>query len=271
MRALPKRIRTAQLIVSFIFAKLMSLVAAFALLGVRGDTEAIELMSHVLSVLLFFSLVLFLARCSVPALISGTRVPGPRWGSAVAWGILAIPLGFLVRFGIEGAYFVTVNVYSHPAAVSDLNDLATKHSGGYGTTVLALIAGTLVGAFDEEVIYRRILLWHFVASYGVVAGLLITSALFGIIHMNPVAAAAGVCLACIYMASGRLWVAVVVHAAGNLFHPLAHPLIAGARWEVFLMASALAAAVLAAVMACCALKIRQRVQAYSRLRPTLSA
>ena len=74
----------------------------------------------------------------------------------------------------------------------------------------------------EEVIYRGFLLWLFTAWAGVLAAILISSAVFGFMHIYlgvaqvPRTAIVGFVLALVVVASGSLWPAMVIHAAIDL-------------------------------------------------------
>lgn len=74
----------------------------------------------------------------------------------------------------------------------------------------------------EEVIYRGFLLWLIGAWAGLVAAVLISTAMFGFMHIYlgaahvPRTAIIGLVLALIVVASGSLWPAIIVHTAIDL-------------------------------------------------------
>lgn len=79
----------------------------------------------------------------------------------------------------------------------------------------------------EEMLFRLILLRLLMRAFGLAPALLISAAFFGAAHLaNPNASAtaavaiaieAGLMLATFYLITGRIWMAVGVHAAWNLF------------------------------------------------------
>lgn len=81
----------------------------------------------------------------------------------------------------------------------------------------------------EEVIFRGVLLESTRVRYGVVAAWLLSSAIFGIVHVHPTvvvnAFVMGLVLAFIYLRTDSLWSAIILHAINNGIAYLA--LIAG--------------------------------------------
>lgn len=74
----------------------------------------------------------------------------------------------------------------------------------------------------EEVIYRGFLLWLITAWTGLIAAILLSTAIFGFMHIYigvaqvPRTAVVGLVLALIVVASGSLWPAMIIHAAIDL-------------------------------------------------------
>lgn len=74
----------------------------------------------------------------------------------------------------------------------------------------------------EEVIYRGFLLWLITAWAGLIAAILISTVLFGFMHIYigvaqvPRTAIIGFVLALVVVASGSLWPAMIIHAALDL-------------------------------------------------------
>lgn len=257
-------IKTKDIIALFLITKILSVGIAFYIFGLDGNDNYIEMLAHGLSLVLLFGSLFLIAKRSGTALLSDSKVAGPKWGNLIVWMILCIPLGILVRFGCEGIYLTFVNTYDHQLALAEFNDLLAHYSSGNAYVVWILISVALIGSLDEEFAYRRILLWHFSEKYGVVVAILVTSLVFGAIHWNPVALLAAGCLACAYLASGRLWVAVIAHASGNLFHPLGHPLIAMMTWKTYFIASIVGSVVLCLLLGRFAAEIKRRAPMYSR-------
>lgn len=258
-----EKLRTRDILIIFVIAKIVSLVIAIFILGSDGDTGSIRILAHTASLVVFSCLLLLVTKETLSALLSNTRVRGRKWGRTLTWMILAVPIGIMVRFGSEGIYLLTVNAYDHQIAIGEFNELIANSRNTIGPTLWLLIAAALVGAIDEEFIYRRIFLWHFIRSYGVVAGIVIASFIFGAVHLNPVTMLAGTCLTCIYLACGRLWVVVIAHASGNVFHPVMYSLISKVTWDTYFMASILASIVLCVVMARFVVVVKRKMPLYS--------
>lgn len=74
----------------------------------------------------------------------------------------------------------------------------------------------------EEIIYRGFLVWLITAWAGLIAAILISSAIFGFMHIYlgvaqvPRTAIIGLVLALVVVASGSLWPAMLIHAAIDL-------------------------------------------------------
>lgn len=86
-----------------------------------------------------------------------------------------------------------------------------------GFWLLSVTAGTC-----EEVIYRGFVLWLITAWAGLIAGIIISTAIFGFMHVYlgvaqvPRTAIIGLVLALVVVASGSLWPAMIIHAAIDL-------------------------------------------------------
>lgn len=100
------------------------------------------------------------------------------------------------------------------------------HIAGYNnaSAALPMLAVAIFSGFSEEVVFRGFLMRLIEKWLGTLAGLGISSLLFGLAHLNnsfvgPVAVAAiveaGLMLAAIYLLTRRLWAAVAVHGAWN--------------------------------------------------------
>ncbi len=71
----------------------------------------------------------------------------------------------------------------------------------------------------EEILYRGFLIWYLAVWTGLIAAVILSSLLFGLGHIYlgrahiPKTALAGLFLACLALASGSLWPAILLHAA----------------------------------------------------------
>ncbi len=114
---------------------------------------------------------------------------------------------------------------AHPKAVARLceklafaNPLVPATTGQrHAFWLVSLTAGIC-----EEVLFRGFLIWLITAWLGLVAGVVLSSIIFGFAHIYlgaaqvPRTALVGLALALIVVASGSLWPAIVIHAAIDL-------------------------------------------------------
>ncbi|WP_277100245.1 CPBP family intramembrane glutamic endopeptidase [Corynebacterium riegelii] len=86
--------------------------------------------------------------------------------------------------------------------------------------LLLLIAYLLVGPLIEEVVFRRVLMGYFGTRMSAVASVLLTSAIFGAVHIAPVVILytffLGIGLALVARFHGNITASFIVHAANNL-------------------------------------------------------
>jgi uncharacterized protein len=97
--------------------------------------------------------------------------------------------------------------------------------GGTGGLVPALIANALFPAVSEEILFRGVVFRWIERFAGTWAGLIVSSALFGVAHLfNPaatwtstifIAVEAGLLLGGVYMLTRNLWLPIGLHAAWN--------------------------------------------------------
>ena len=86
--------------------------------------------------------------------------------------------------------------------------------------LLLLIAYLLVGPLIEEVVFRRVLMGYFDTRMSAVVSVLLTSAIFGAVHIAPVVILytffLGIGLALVARFHGNITASFIVHAANNL-------------------------------------------------------
>lgn len=89
----------------------------------------------------------------------------------------------------------------------------------YGRGVWAFVTLVVMAALFEEVICRGVLLESIRAKYGVINAWLVSSAIFGIVHLHPTVAVnafvLGLIFGYIYIKSESLWTTIILHAANN--------------------------------------------------------
>lgn len=89
----------------------------------------------------------------------------------------------------------------------------------YGRGPWAVLTLVVMAPLFEEVIFRGVLLESARARYGVAAAWIVSSVLFGVVHLHPAVAVnalfAGLILGFFYIATGSLWTSVILHAVNN--------------------------------------------------------
>jgi hypothetical protein len=138
--------------------------------------------------------------------------PGTRWLTyAVLISLVIIPGSGLIAILVQ-------QLLGLPPGNPQLPFLAP---GGYTTfgAIGMFVFGGVVVPFAEELFFRGVLYLWLRQRFGVWAGLLISSILFGILHgeisVGVAAAALGMVLAWTYEKSGSLWTPVIIHILNN--------------------------------------------------------
>lgn len=134
------------------------------------------------------------------------------------WGTLAIGCGLLVAsytiILIHNLILTTLGVKTQGDEISQLFELLD-------TPVWFFIVGAILAPLVEEIFFRGFLFQGFRARYGWVAGLLISSAIFAIAHLDPASLIPtfilGCLLAYLYQRSNSVWPGVILHMAVNTF------------------------------------------------------
>ena len=126
----------------------------------------------------------------------------------LGWGVLFVFIAGVVE-NIQRAFGLQ-------QTQADLFPL--KDAGPWGRSAI-LLAGILLAPLAEEIFFRGYLFRAITERKGLVKGVLYSSALFGLIHVNvgaflPIATASTV-LALGYRRSGDLWVPITAHALNN--------------------------------------------------------
>jgi uncharacterized protein len=156
------------------------------------------------------------------ALVLPRRV-GPDWKRELGFRaphaihillvILVVP-GFMITAGVIQEAFQLLTGIRTPPAMKSLNGVFGKFP--VPLTVLAVALGPGV---VEELWCRGFLGRGLSARYGLVAGILITSALFALMHIDPsqllVIALMGAYLHFVYVATRSIWAPILLHALNN--------------------------------------------------------
>lgn len=97
-----------------------------------------------------------------------------------------------------------------------------------------LWAIAIAPALGEELICRGLIGRGLIARYGVIPGVLVTSVLFGIMHINPAQAVAviplGIAMHFVYLTTRSFWAPVLLHLLNNAFAAVV--LKYGEQWQL---------------------------------------
>lgn len=108
---------------------------------------------------------------------------------------------------------------STSVVLEPLLSLMPEVPNAYGRGAWAIVTVVVMAPLFEEVIFRGVLLESTRARYGVMAAWLVSSAIFGIVHVHPTVAVnafvMGLVLAFIYLRTDSLWATIILHAVNN--------------------------------------------------------
>jgi membrane protease YdiL (CAAX protease family) len=217
--------------VVFIITISMLVADVASLYATRGESAAFrplarELMRYLISsaVILAFIVAVPEFRQSLPALFAR-----PSQARAVD---LAVAFAFTLCWGYGIYRFVICLpvVLAHPHAFRVLN--FHEALPPFEARYLLLHAGTvLVAPVAEELLFRGYLMNLWISRWGLWAGVLLSSLVFGLFHVERVAFAAplGIIFALVYLRYDSLWPGIALHASYNL---LAFPWLLGGFFYV---------------------------------------
>jgi len=197
------------------------LVSSLRLHGL--DAEIFERYFHVLLVGSAFLVVPALRRACIDALRAPIR-PSDRPEVAVV-----AALSPLHNFAFAGAFALWISMSEGPLGLQQrLFDLDSEaHAMAAATRPLVMATQLLIavglGPIVEELLFRAFLFRAWAERYGWLIALLLTAALFGLLHANFLSAfIASILFTCVYRRTASIRAAIVVHAATNLlcYYPL---------------------------------------------------
>jgi len=172
---------------------------------------------------------LIVAGMEAIALIRGVYIFGIRrrkvgWGSVgiknVSFFWLAIAfITTSIAIPITGLItLIVMLVLGLPLENPQLDFLLPEDITGAQAIGMILLAGILA-PFGEEVLFRGVLYQYLRDKWGVLAGVILSSLVFGLIHLNlavgVTAFLLGILLAVCFEYSRSLWTSVLIHAVNN--------------------------------------------------------
>lgn len=131
---------------------------------------------------------------------------------AVVFPVAAVSLGSYTLFWGPLSYVIPEFVQQW--AVEGLPELLTP--GDPIRMVAEGIIIVVIAPVMEEILFRGVLLHRWSYRWGLRAGIIVTSLLFGVIHVEPVGHFFfGVVMCALYLATGSLWVPIAAHVLNN--------------------------------------------------------
>lgn len=99
-----------------------------------------------------------------------------------------------------------------------LGESGTAVPSGFSETVFAVMAVCVAAPILEEILCRGFIM-HYLKEYGVVINLIVSAAVFSMLHFSPdtffVIFFMGILLGVIRLATNSLWASIIAHAANN--------------------------------------------------------
>jgi membrane protease YdiL (CAAX protease family) len=136
---------------------------------------------------------------------------------ASAWGAL---LGVVAaNLGLGVALLELGRITGVPLAAPGSWGMASSGVGALIDVANLVVFGALLTPVAEELVFRGVLFRKWRRTLGPVKGLLLSSALFGVVHggsMLPVAVA-GLSLSLLYTSTRSLWAPILAHILNNCF------------------------------------------------------
>jgi membrane protease YdiL (CAAX protease family) len=184
-----------KLIASMVVATLATLLVAVVVVGARYGRDAGAFLAFRLPAARHAGMVLLL---NVPLVLA----------------VLALATWIL-------AFYRALGIAADGARVGEFDELSRALHGlsTWAAIVGVAVFGGLVPAVGEELFFRGFIGRGLVARYGRVAGVVLTSLMFGFVHLHPVqsvtAAVLGVVLHAVYLWTRSLLAPILLHAVHN--------------------------------------------------------
>ncbi|MBY5774998.1 CPBP family intramembrane metalloprotease [Rhizobium leguminosarum] len=145
----------------------------------------------------------------------GFKRVSPRWLlTAAGMGIVGYGLNLIIQF----TYLAWFGA-NDPQGI-----LHAAARGGLMPFLLSFLGGAIFTPFGEEILFRDVVA-NALNRYGVFAGVVLSSIIFGLAHgvsvILPVAIMVGLLSAILFRATGSVWPAVILHCVYNGMNSIA--------------------------------------------------
>lgn len=185
----------------------LQVAVGFIAVGVGADMAGVLMLSTLTSLVLALVIVLSTYGSSF---VKAMRLYAPRPLHAVLFLTLSIPILIVALRG--GQLFESW--FGQSDVDKELAKVLSKQSLLWGVFVLGVCPG-----IAEELLFRGCIGRGLVARLGIIPGVLVTSFLFGLIHVEPAsminAFILGIAFHLVYLASGTLLIPIILHALHN--------------------------------------------------------
>jgi membrane protease YdiL (CAAX protease family) len=165
------------------------------------------------SVTIFFGVYLFgIKRKNYPWTTVGLQKISNKWITlSVIVGIIAIPLSSLIANLLQNTLNLSTENPQLPFLVPD--NLSVM-----GMIIMAILVGLII-PFVEELFFRGIIYSWLRNRFNIGVGILISSAIFGLVHVDLAVAGTafvlGIILGLVFEYSKSLWASVIIHSINN--------------------------------------------------------
>lgn len=134
------------------------------------------------------------------------------------WGTLGIGCGLLIAsYGI----ILVHNLILTGLGIDTQGEEITELFGMLDSPIWFFLVGAILAPLVEEIFFRGFLFQGFRATYGWTRAMLISSAIFAVAHLDPVALIPtfilGCLLAYLYHRTNSIWPPVIIHVLVNSF------------------------------------------------------
>lgn len=259
-QSLTLHIPTRDMVFAFILAKLVAAAAILILAGGPPEQQRLVIaFASTTSMIVFVLLVMLGGRQSLGGVVAGTATADKPAGGLLLWIAVAVLAGLAFRLGASGLVLGVLQTLDPAQIAVEIDDLVSVRSDPALQLDMLAVALMLLGALDEEIVYRRILQTYFCRKFGLAAGICGVALVFGVIHGSAVAMLMGIWLGLLYHCSGRMWVAALAHAVTNLAVFLSAAMQQPGTQMLFFVASYACAALMVAATIFAVLAVRRSV------------
>lgn len=200
---------------------LLALIATGITVAIFTDNPS-PLRTALIVSLLYVFFTLFTFRMLSRAGLSYSRLCGtlPAWCTLGLYSLWAVPL---IILSIASVYLLYLPLsFLFPEFVQSWfieYSAPTFWESGDGyvlANLLSLLTTVLIGPVLEEFFFRGILLTRWTAKWGITWAIIVSSIIFGFLHINPIG---GFCFGCamaiLYIRTKSLFVSMCVHIVNN--------------------------------------------------------